>query len=82
MARTPKKTLVLHDYINNHTGDKVTVKQLSEIADCTIQNVYVYLRTNPDRFESMGKGTYQILASTDTTYKSNTFEIKEIDGTI
>jgi hypothetical protein len=30
----------------------------------------------------MGKGIYQILASTDTTYKVNNIDIKEIDGTI
>ena len=82
MARTPSKTLVLNDYINNHIGDEVTVKELSEIADCTIQNVYVYLRTNPDRFESMesmGRGTYRIkefkieitLSEANARYKSD-----------
>ncbi len=75
MARTPKKTLVLEEYINTHPGQIVTVQQLADAAECTIQNVYVYIRNNSDRFNAMGKGQYQLLASNDTTYISNSVDI-------
>lgn len=76
MARTPKKTLVLEEYINTHPGEIVTVQKLADIAECTIQNVYVYIRNNPERFNALGKGEYTIAAvSADTTYLGNSVDL-------
>lgn len=75
MARTPKKTLVLEEYINTHPGEIVTVQKLADIAECTIQNVYVYVRNNPDRFNALGKGEYQIQAISDSTYLGNSVDL-------
>lgn len=63
MARTPKKTTLIQNYIDNNTGTEITVQQLATIAECTIQNVYVFIRNNTDRFESLGKGLYRIVAA-------------------
>jgi hypothetical protein len=76
MARTPKKTLILEEYIKTHPGEIVTVQKLATIADCTIQNVYVYIRNNQNRFNALGKGEYTILSmSDDTTYLTNSVEL-------
>jgi hypothetical protein len=81
MARTPKKTLVIEAYVESHINEEVTVQQLADIAECTIQNVYVFIRNNPDRFESLGKGMYRIL-SADTTHLTNSINLESNSGTI
>jgi hypothetical protein len=63
MARTPKKTTLILNHIDNNVGAEYTVQQIATVAECTIQNVYVFIRNNPDRFESLGKGLYRILSA-------------------
>jgi len=75
MARKPKKTLVLQDYLNNNAGKIHTVQELATIAQCTIQNVYVFIRTNPAMFNSLGKGRYQINAMQDSSYLNNNIDL-------
>jgi hypothetical protein len=81
MARTPKKTLLIQNYIDNNIGKRITVQQLADIAECTIQNVYVFIRNNSDRFHSEGKGLY-VITHQDTTYMTNSINLESTDGTI
>ena len=81
MARTPKKTRIIKEYIDNNIGKSVTVQDLADIAQCTIQNVYVFIRNNSDRFHAEGKGNY-VITSADTTYLTNSINLESTDGTI
>jgi hypothetical protein len=81
MARTPKKTLLIQNYIDNNIGKRITVQELADIAECTIQNVYVFIRSNSDRFHAEGKGLY-VITPKDTTYITNSINLESNDGTI
>jgi hypothetical protein len=76
MARKPKKTNIVRDYVLNHSNETVTVQKLADLADCTVQNVYVFIRNNPDLFELISRGNYRILpVSEESTVNVNTVEL-------
>jgi len=78
MARKPKKTNIIKNYIDGHSNQIVTVQKLAELADCTVQNVYVFMRNNPARFEQISRGSYKILPSfveVDPNVHTNAIEL-------
>lgn len=78
MARKPKKTNIIKEYIINHPDQIVTVQKLAELADCTVQNVYVFMRNNPHYFEEVSRGSYKIISDkvdSDTTAYTNSIAL-------
>ena len=56
------KTNAIEQLINGKYAGaaEVTVKQLASEVNCTVQNVYIYVRKNPTRFTQVRRGVYQI----------------------
>lgn len=56
------KTNAIEQLINSkyNDGTEVTVAQLAQEVDCTVQNVYLYIRKNPSRFAQVRRGVYKI----------------------
>jgi hypothetical protein len=56
------KTNAIEQLINGKYAGatEVTVKQLASEVNCTVQNVYIYVRKNPTRFSQIRRGVYQI----------------------
>lgn len=44
-------------------GAEITIKQLAAEVGCTVQNIYIYIRKNPNRFTKVRRGVYQINSS-------------------
>jgi len=77
MARKPKKTNIVKDYVGNHPNETVTVQKLADIAGCTVQNVYVFIRSNPALFELVSRGNYKILPlSEESSANLNAVELE------
>lgn len=57
------------------SGDEITIRDLAAQVGCTVQNVYIYIRKNPNRFTKVRRGVYQINSSvssaTDNIGSSN-----------
>lgn len=56
------KTNAIEQLINSKysNGTEVTVAQLAQEVDCTVQNVYLYIRKNPSRFSQVRRGVYKV----------------------
>jgi len=56
------KTNAIEQLINGKYAGatEITVKQLASEVNCTVQNVYIYVRKNPTRFSKIRRGVYQI----------------------
>lgn len=69
------KTNAIEQLINGKFAGaaEVTVKQLATEVNCTVQNVYIYVRKNPTRFTQVRRGVYKINPSipTDAVTNSN-----------
>jgi len=77
MARKPKKTNIVKDYVVKHPNETVTVQKLADLASCTVQNVYVFIRNNPELFESVSRGNYRILPiSQESSASLNAVELE------
>jgi len=77
MARKPKKTNIVKDYVAKHPNETVTVQKLADIANCTVQNVYVFIRSNPALFELVSRGNYRILpVSEESSANLNAVELE------
>jgi len=77
MARKPKKTNIVKDYVVKHPNETVTVQKLADIAGCTVQNVYVFIRSNPALFELVSRGNYRILpVSEESSASLNAVELE------
>jgi 5-bromo-4-chloroindolyl phosphate hydrolysis protein len=61
------KTNAIEQLING----KFAVKQLASEVNCTVQNVYIYVRKNPTRFTQVRRGVYQINPSIPTNAVTN-----------
>jgi len=44
-------------------GAEITIKQLAAEVGCTVQNIYIYIRKNPNRFTKVRRGVYQVNSS-------------------
>ena len=44
-------------------GNEITIRELAAEVGCTVQNVYIYIRKNPNRFTKVRRGVYQINSS-------------------
>jgi 5-bromo-4-chloroindolyl phosphate hydrolysis protein len=67
------KTNAIEQLINGKYAGaaEVTVKQLASEVNCTVQNVYIYVRKNPTRFTQVRRGVYQINTPISTTAVTN-----------
>lgn len=55
------KTNAIEQYINNvASATEITVAEIATAVNCTVQNVYIYIRKNPSRFSQVRRGVYQI----------------------
>ena len=63
------KTNAIEQLINSKYSDgtEVTVAQIAAEVDCTVQNVYIYIRKNPSRFSQVRRGVYKIHPSLSHT---------------
>jgi 5-bromo-4-chloroindolyl phosphate hydrolysis protein len=59
------KTNAIEQLINSKysNGTEITVAQLAQEVDCTVQNVYLYIRKNPSRFIKVRRGVYKVHTS-------------------
>jgi 5-bromo-4-chloroindolyl phosphate hydrolysis protein len=67
------KTNAIEQLINGKYAGatEITVKQLASEVNCTVQNVYIYVRKNPTRFTQIRRGVYQINPSIPTAVVTN-----------
>jgi hypothetical protein len=67
------KTNAIEQLINGKYAGatEITVKQLASEVNCTVQNVYIYVRKNPTRFTKIRRGVYQINSSISTNAVTN-----------
>lgn len=56
------KTNAIEQLINSKYSDgtEVTVAEIAAEVQCTVQNVYIYIRKNPSRFTQVRRGVYKI----------------------
>ena len=57
---------------------EITVKQLASEVNCTVQNVYIYVRKNPTRFSKIRRGVYQINTPILTSVVTNSINTNSL----
>jgi 5-bromo-4-chloroindolyl phosphate hydrolysis protein len=67
------KTNAIEQLINSkyNNGTEITVTQLAQEVDCTVQNVYLYIRKNPSRFIKVRRGLYKVHTPMSNTVSQN-----------
>ena len=74
------KTNAIEQLINGKYAGatEVTVKQLASEVNCTVQNVYIYVRKNPTRFSKIRRGVYQINTPILTSVVTNSINTNSL----
>lgn len=76
------KTNAIEQLINSKysNGTEVTVAQLAQEVDCTVQNVYLYIRKNPSRFSQVRRGVYKVHPPMPNTVSQDSNNSMTFDG--
>ena len=74
------KTNAIEQLINGKYAGatEITVKQLASEVNCTVQNVYIYVRKNPTRFSKVRRGVYQINTPILTSVVTNSINTNSL----
>lgn len=74
------KTNAIEQLINGKYAGatEITVKQLASEVNCTVQNVYIYVRKNPTRFSKIRRGVYQINTPILTSVVANSINTNSL----
>lgn len=62
------KTQLITNYLDNNIGTQVTPQQIADAVSATIQTVYNYIRSNPQRFTKIQRGLFKIESSSNSTF--------------
>lgn len=86
------KTNAIEQLINSKYSDgtEVTVAQIAAEVNCTVQNVYIYIRKNPSRFSQVRRGVYKInpissnnaVSSSDSSIVEDDFYDSKVENTL
>jgi hypothetical protein len=76
------KTNAIEQLINSKYSDgtEVTVAQIAAEVNCTVQNVYIYIRKNPSRFTQVRRGVYQVNPSMSSANGSSSTQSSIMDN--
>jgi len=66
--RTPSKSLLIQNYVNNHVNALVKPMDIATAVSCTVQSVYLYIRKNPTRFTSASRGIFRLNAEQNQVF--------------
>ena len=73
--RTPNKSLLIEKYINDRVGQEIKPMDIANTLSCTVQTVYLFIRNNQNRFSSVNRGVFKIIAAENQLFLNT-------DGTI
>lgn len=76
------KTNAIEQLINSKysEGTEFTVAQIAAEVNCTVQNVYLYIRKNPSRFSQVRRGVYKVNPSGTNAVNSSSSGSMTIDA--
>jgi hypothetical protein len=62
------KVQLINDYIDNNIGTEVTPQNIADAVSCTIQTVYNFIRSNPNRFTKVQRGIFKIESAQNSMF--------------
>jgi hypothetical protein len=62
------KTQLITNYLDNNIGSEVTPQQIADSVSATIQTVYNYIRSNPQRFTKIQRGVFKIESNPNSMF--------------
>lgn len=65
------KTELINNYLDSHIGSEVTPQQLADAVSSTIQTVYNFIRSNPNRFTKIQRGLFKIESAQNSMFLNN-----------
>jgi hypothetical protein len=62
------KVQLINEYIDNNIGTEVTPQNIADAVSCTIQTVYNFIRSNPNRFTKVQRGIFKIESAQNSMF--------------
>lgn len=62
------KTQLITNYLDTRIGSEMTPQQIADAVSCTIQTVYNYIRSNPQRFTKVQRGLFKIESAQNSMF--------------